>query len=439
MFEKTIVSLATPQGYSAIAIIRLSGANSFLFGQKLCKKNTSFEHGLAKLLPIFIKGGKIDTGVFTAYEQPRSYTGENTLEISCHGNPCVVSAIIERLTSFGAKLAGPGEYTKRAFLNGKIDLSQAESVGLLIGAQSVEAAKQQIKNVDGALTKRITKTRDSIISILSLIEFELDISEEIYFDRVKKDKTKDLLLECESELLKIIGTYNLGSAYTKGLRVVFVGKPNVGKSTIINSLLSSNRSITSPVPGTTRDVITTDIIINGIPITLIDTAGIHRTKNIVEKEGIRKTKEEIKRSDIVLSVFTSNSEPVENIKFKKTYYVYNKNDLQKYTGPKKEVVSISATTEGGIKNLREFLEETILSFKSTPNAPLLTTLRQKETLTSALSSIRSSIELLDQKPVEIELVAHETQRAISQFDITLGKTTTNDILNNVFSSFCVGK
>ena len=440
MRATTIVSQSTPVGNSAISVVRISGPEAFVFSKNLSRQTSCFEHMKAKYLPVFIKGKeKIDNAIFLPFFSPKSYTGEDVMEISCHGNPNIVLTVIDEILSFGAVLAEPGEYTKRAYLNGKIDLLQAESVALLIESRSVEAVYQLSKNIGGVTSKKLSNIKKEIIQVLSAIEFELDVSEDDSYIRSQKNNMQTILRGVIKKVEDALSSFDMISAHTKGLKVVFAGKPNVGKSTLVNSLLKNDKIITSPTPGTTRDIISTDITIKGLPFSFVDTAGIHKTKNEIEALGIEKTKQEILAADLIISVFCPDSEPIDFIEGTDKILVYNKTDLEKYLGDNKEVISVSATTGKGVESLRTKIANKYSSLRQNGSLPLITTLRQKNSLTETLSFVKASLEMLKQKSPPLEILAQELTMAINQLDITTGKTTTNDILDSVFSSFCVGK
>jgi len=440
MFEDTIVSQATPVGHSAIAIIRISGKMAFEYAKRITRTKKNFKHLRPKHLPIYInRKRKIDSGIFIPFFSPRSYDGENIIEISCHGNPFIIGAIIDEFLKYGARIAKPGEYTKRAFLNNKLDLNQAESVGLLIQSKSLEAAEKQTQNLDGNLSLGLNTIRNEVVSALALLEYEFDVSEIKFLKKKDLFKIKNNIKNCEKRLSKIIGSFNFGSAYSKGLRFVFVGKANVGKSTLINTLLNYDRIITNNKPGTTRDVITVETIFKGVPVTLIDTAGINRTNDPVELQGIEKTKEEISRSDVIFSLFAFDAQPVDFIADKHTINIYNKNDLAPYRGNKKDVISISALSGDGIDTLKQKINKSIKTVTKSSEPRIITTIRQKDSLTRALKAIKSASTHFKQNPAQLELIASDLRSSLYQFDITSGKTITNEVLESVFSSFCVGK
>ncbi len=436
--EDTIVSQATPIGFSAIALIRISGEKALSFSKKLSNNKTNLKHLKPTKLPIYINNKRIDEVIFTAFFAPKSYTGEDILEISCHGNPNITESIINEIISFGGRLAHPGEYTKRAFLNGKLDLLQAESVGLLIKSKSIEAAERQTKNLLGGITKKITDVKKHLLFCLSTLEFEFDVSEEEYLTSETIDNIKKTLKLCKAKTNRLKDSFIEGQAYNKGLKISVVGKPNVGKSTLVNKIINVDKSITSNTPGTTRDLVTTDTTLSGIPVTLIDTAGIHNTKDKIEREGIKRSMREIKNSDIVISVFTHKDQVVDIKGLKSQIFVYNKEDLQVYNGTKK-IVSVSATKGSGLETLKKNLKEKINLLKTNTNEPLLTTIRQKRAISKLNHYITLSLDHFKKKPLELEIVALELRTAISKIDLFTGKTTTNDILEKVFSDFCVGK
>ena len=440
MKNHTIVSLATPFGYSSIAVIRLSGSLSFFIALKLSRYKKKPKHLLTKVLSVFSDSGKkIDKCVFTFFKGPVSYTGEDVVEISCHGNPTIAQMIINRSVDLGASLAEPGEYTKRAFLNGKMSLSQAESVALLISSRSKKAVYSNSRNIEGASAKKIKEIKNDLLSALSILEYELDVSEDDHLTKqsiLKSDKT--LKNNC-LELSSLCDSYALGSAYNNGFRVVIVGQPNVGKSTLMNALLGLNRSITSKTPGTTRDTITQSIVLGGCPITLVDTAGFRKSKDLVEQEGVRRGELETEKADLVLSVFCQGTEPIENNELRKQIMVYNKIDKHKEKLKKGDVVLVSALKNKGIKKLLSKIQLSLFKPSEHTGDLLINTERQLQAIKTSLGHNQKAIKLLKQKTVLIELVSHETRKAIDSLDVFLGKSTTDDILDQVFSNFCVGK
>ena len=435
----TIVSQSTPSGFSAIAIIRLSGDKATEIAAKLSNNESVLKHKKATVRPVFVKENLIDEAVFTAFLSPKSYTGEDVVEISCHGNLHVCEAIITETVRLGARIAEPGEYTKRAFLNGKLNLLQAESVSLLINARSIEAVKQQTKNLNGGITEKIAQIKESLLTMLSFLEYELDVSEDTFLEKESIKLIKTNLKKCLKSTTSMIETFNRGSALSNGVKVAFVGRPNVGKSTLVNRILGVEKSITSDVPGTTRDLVSTETSLGGIPVTLVDTAGIHSSKNQIEKEGIKRSFEEIKTADLIVSLFCPDSEVVDFGEFNNQIFVYNKQDITPYQGKKENVFSVSATKGTGVNYLLDHLEKRIGGSRTNAAESLLTTIRQKEAMLEVSSCLSKAVNLFINNSQTVELPAQEIKNAISNIDVFTGKTTTNDILDRVFSTFCVGK
>lgn len=427
-------------GHSSIAVIRLSGSRSFEFTESLSGVRETREHHDIILLPIKNKEGeKIDSGIFTFFSKPNSYTGEEVVEISCHGNPFIVEMIIEHSVFLGARLAEPGEYTKRAFLNNKLTLSQAESVSLLISSRSKESAIQNNKNIEGGASKKVMGIKKSLMKTLSIIEYELDVSEK---DEVSFKTSKELSILLKNNILQcelLLGSFSAGTAYSTGFRVVIVGRPNVGKSTLMNAMLGQGRSIVSEQAGTTRDSISHNLIIGGVPITLVDTAGVRGAKSKIEAEGVKKTGEEIDRSDIILSLFTTGTQPVENIEFKNKINVFTKGDVHKHESVDSSIISVSAITGLGLNKLKKSIKDNLLGLASYTGDAFINTERQKLTVRSCLESTTSALGAITKNPPLFEIAAHESRLAINSLESFLGETTTDEILDTVFSDFCVGK
>ena len=440
MSPDTIVALATPPGRSSISVIRMSGPDSLRLASRLSKSVSPFLDRRAVFLPIYIENSKIiDSAIYTYFRSPASYTGEDIIEVSCHGNPVIVSSVLDRLCHCGARIALPGEYTKRAFINGKMDLVQAESVGLLISARSKDAAKYQSKNLSGSLSGKISKIRESLLYCLSTLEYEFDISEK---DSGVEDLVNNSLKLLNNNIILIddlLGSYARSRAYQQGLRVVICGQTNAGKSTLMNALLGSNRSITSETAGTTRDTITSDLVAGGVPMTLIDTAGLRDPETPLEGEGVARTWQEIHKSDIIISVYSCDTQRIEYNEDKACLYVYNKVDVGQPQPEDMDAIPVSALCGDGIPDLWKNIENALVSRSHTDSNVLVNTARQKESLDSCLDfMIRTKTSLVNSSR-ELDLVAFELRSAINSLDLFLGKVTSQDVLDGVFSSFCVGK
>ena len=439
MSDTTIVSQSTPSGLSAIAVIRLSGVNAIKISKKISKNFNPLKHRNAEVRNVFSDTDLIDQAVFTAFLSPNSYTGEDVVEISCHGNLHICEKIINEIVKLGARIAKPGEYTRRAFVNGKLNLLQAESVIQLINAKSIEAVKQQTKNLSGGTTVKIQELKESLISNLAYLEYELDVSEDVLINEKRLKKIKTTIENNLKTATSMSDTFSRGNALSNGVKIVFIGKPNVGKSTLVNKLVGMEKSITSDIPGTTRDTVSTKTTIGGIPVTLVDTAGIHLSDNEIEIEGIKRSYREIEAADIVINLFCGGSEAVDINEDKDQIYVYNKIDSLPYSGKNENVFPVSATTGEGLTLLTKHIKERVGFLRVDASEPLLTTIRQKEAMDNISFCLTTTLELLESNSNEIELPAEEIKNAIANIDIFTGKTTTNDILDQVFSTFCVGK
>ena len=436
----TIVAQATPFGKGSISVIRLSGEKALLIAKGLAEKKATLQDRTAVFSSVFIQSKKkIDEAVFTYFKNPNSYTGEDVVELSCHGNPVIVDSIIKRACSLGARIAEPGEYTKRAFLNNKLDLVQAEAVGDLINSKSEEAALHQNKNLSGSVSSDVLKIQKNLLSVLSSLEFEFDVSEGEALLPENVNNCIKLLKNSCLRVENILKSYSMGVAYTQGLRIALVGKPNVGKSTLMNRVLGENRSITSRISGTTRDTVTSEITISGIPITLIDTAGITNSSNQIEKEGVLRASKEIERADIIISMSSPNVKSLDFKNEKETINVFNKTDLIKSGFTKNSsFFYISALKNQGVdlllEELARLVKKNAFSTDSTIN-----NVRQKEALSKCLLSLNSALGILKNKQPELELAAFEIKDSINSLSVFLGRVSPEDVLNKIFSNFCVGK
>ena len=439
MVPDTIVAPATPPGYGGVSVIRISGNLSTKLSKQICKRKSSFSKRRPTLASVYNNTGEIiDNAIFTFFDGPHSYTGEDVLEISCHGNPAIVDQIVSTVCSFGARLAGPGEFTKRSFLSGKLDLVQAESVSRLIESRSVEAANMNSKILSGSLSKKLKTIKESIVCVLAELEFELDISEnESLLPGLINKSCKIIninILACEN----LIKSYAGGRLLNHGARVVIYGNPNVGKSTLLNAILEKDRAITGELPGTTRDTVDADIVLGGVPVTLIDTAGIRSTSSGVESAGIKRSFDEIKNADLLINVVTSRDGGSQKTT-KNTVVVFNKTDL--VAPPKKltNIVPVSALLGDGIGDLKNIIKEKLILKNTSGSDTILTTRRQEIAITDCKNSLIASLKHLNEDAPEIEIVAFELRESVNYIDTLMGKTTVDDILNKVFSGFCVGK
>ncbi len=447
--EDTIVALATASGVGAISVIRVSGEKSIelvdeVFSGKI-KLVDAHTHTIHYGKIIDSKNELIDDVLVSVFKAPHSYTGENSIEISSHRSSLIVKKIIERLIEVGARLAEPGEFTKRAFLNGRIDLAQAEAVADIINSRTEASLRGARNQLDGLLSQKVNFLRNSLINSSSLIELELDFAEED-LEFVSLNKVMNQLQEIEFEIDKLISTYNFGRIIKDGINVALVGKPNVGKSSLLNYLLKEKRAIVSEIPGTTRDIIREEVNIDGILFTLYDTAGIRETEDVIEKEGVNRSVETIKNSDVVIFLNDVQS-GFSNKLFEKlkTYTneeriikVVNKIDLDSNTKINCEV-KISAKTGEGIDTLFKVLKEKAIGSETySEKSAIVSNIRHLDALKRAKQFLENAKESIKEK-LSGEFIAVDLRNAESTLGEIIGRVTSDDILNNIFMKFCIGK
>ena len=430
----TVVACSTPFGSSGIAIVRISGDESHKITSLLInnssKKNKHNSPTLFSLVDV--DGFVYDEAVVNFLFGPNTYTGEDLVEINLHGNPVIIEKTIALCCSYGATAAPGGEFTKRAFLNGKMDMSQAESVASLISSKSILGAKLSYKNLRGSLLKNILAIKKNIITTIGQIEFNLDISEEDLQPNLMSDSVKAIDV-CVNTLHPAIESFDAVNILTAGATVVLAGPTNAGKSTLFNTLLKKDRAIVSEIAGTTRDVLENTINIEGVPCILKDTAGIRKTKNAVEKIGVKKSNEEILSADLVLYLGPSGS--VLSSENNNVIYVHNKMDLGK--GKKEYDISISALTGENIHSLKKLILKKVTS-EFSDHGFIITSQRQLFCLVSTKKQlVKAKNSLLNFSG--LELVVEDLNAALTSLDEITNKTTKDDVLDSVFSSFCVGK
>ena len=456
--ENTIVAISTPLGKGGIAIIRLSGKQSVEIVGKMFTAKKSLEDvetWKAILGKIVYDNVAIDEVVVVIYKAPNSYTKEDIVEINCHGGIYVSQRILELAIKNGARLAQPGEFTFRAFLNGRIDLSQAEAVADLIQAQTQVSLQASYSQLEGNLSGKIIKISNQLVDFCSLLELELDFSDEDveFIDRaefVKKLKTG------LQELEKLISTYKIGRITREGIKLVIAGKPNVGKSSLLNRLTREERAIVTEIPGTTRDPLEVQLDMNGILFRVFDTAGIKESSDRIEQEGIRRAEKHLESADIVIHLFDGSQllvkedyeliKKIQKMKPGKLLRVVNKSDLQQQIETEKinsneiPLLSISATNGNGIDRLERELFQSVVENGNNifSEKVLVTNARHWEALTNALESLQKAI-VETEKGASPEFIALYLRDALNYLGQITGKVTSEDILNNIFSKFCIGK
>ncbi len=457
----TIVALATPQGIGAIGVIRLSGKDAIaicnkVFGTKTLKKkdlNLSDTHTL-HFGVIHEDDIIIDEVLVSLFKAPHSYTSENTVELSCHGSPFIQQQIIQLLIKQGARMANQGEFTLRAFLNGKLDLSQAEAVADLISSNSASSHQIAIQQMRGGFSNKIKLLRQNLIDFASLIELELDFSEE---DVEFADRTdlKNLVSSIQRIVQRLIDSFEVGNVIKNGIPVAIVGKPNAGKSTLLNVLLEEDRAIVSDIPGTTRDVIEDEINIDGVMFRVIDTAGIRETNDIIESIGVEKTFEQIKLSSIAIYLFDVHeislnelkqivSELTPHLNNSQLVLVANKIDKEdmEYTYREfaefKDMHYISAKEHIGIDELKKHLVELFDNRTVNITETIVTNARHAEALRHTNSALIKVLEGLNNN-VTGDFLAMDIRQALHYLGTITGEISSDDLLSNIFSRFCIGK
>jgi len=453
-WDDTIVAIATPPGVGAIGIIRLSGKDSIaiinqLFPSKdlTAQKSHTMHVGL-------IKDGDVimDEVVVSLFKNPKSYTGEDVVEISCHGSPYVQQQVLQTCISKGARLAKPGEFTQRAFLNGKLDLTQAEAVADLISSNTAASQQTALHNIRGGFSSVLKKLREELIQFSALIELELDFSQEDV-EFADRKKFNDLIESATQITTNLLQSFQLGNVIKNGVSVAIVGKPNAGKSTLLNTLLNENRAIVSEIAGTTRDTIEEVINIDGILFRLIDTAGIRDdSKDVIELIGIEKSREKIQHSDEVIYIFDVNTETAAELetaialikeKNKNYLLVGNKTDIpgeaaaaEKFAG--ENIIFISAKAQHHINLLKQQLVDKIIKENLNTENTIVTNARHYEALQQvqqSLTDIKGGLE----HNIPGDLLALDIRRCLHYISEITGNITNETVLDLIFSQFCIGK
>ena len=464
----TIVALATPSGSGAIAVIRLSGKDAISIGSRFFKsvsgKSLSAQKSHTVHLGHIIDEPRvIDEVLVTIFKDPQSYTGENVIEISCHGSIYIQQEIIQLFLRNGCRMANAGEFTLRAFLNGKLDLSQAEAVADLISSDNEASHQIAMQQMRGGFSSEIAKLREELLNFASLIELELDFAEEDV-EFADRGQFRELVERIGLVLRRLIDSFAVGNVLKNGIPVAIVGEPNVGKSTLLNALLNEERAIVSDVAGTTRDTIEDEISIGGIGFRFIDTAGIRDTKDVVESIGIRKTFEKIEQAQVVMflvsSVQLANGNNVvqpfifelEKMKnkfpLKHIVVVLNKIDqiseieLEKITTAlsvhTSHLIPISAKTGFGVEHLTNELLNLINTGALRNNETIVTNSRHYDALLKALEEIQK-VKYGLESDLSGDLLAIDIRQALYHFGEITGQVTNDELLGNIFANFCIGK
>lgn len=455
-WDDTIVALATAPGIGAIAVIRLSGSKAIGIINELFPSKDLHNEPSHTLHVGFLKDGEtvLDEVVVSLYKNPRSYTGEDVVEISCHGSPYVQQQIIDACTRHGARLAKPGEFTQRAFLNGKLDLAQAEAVADLIASNTAASQKAALHTMRGGFSENLSQLRERLIRFSALIELELDFSQEDV-EFADRKQFYDLIEELTTTTNQLVNSFSLGNVIKNGVSVAIIGKPNAGKSTLLNTLLNENRAIVSDIPGTTRDTVEEIINIDGILFRLIDTAGIREhTTDVIESAGIERSIEKMESADLVLYIFDVRDEKHEIPARRRneegenvggTYLLIgNKVDLfgeenaKLKFGDLENIVFISAKDHLHIETLKERMVDAVLSGTVQAESTVVTNARHFHALKEVQKSLSDIRAGLDNK-LPGDLLALDIRRCLHYLGEITGEVTNEDQLDYIFSKFCIGK
>lgn len=456
--DDTIAAIATAPGEGGIGILRISGEKSLKIAEEIFKSMSGKsikEYNKRTLIygNIVDNGNVIDEVLLAYMKGPNSYTGEDVIEINCHGGFISVKKILELILSKDVRLAEAGEFTKRAFLNGRIDLSQAEAVIDVIKAKTDIAHEVAQNQLEGSLSKRIRELRDKVTEILAHVEVAIDYPEED-IEHITYQTLKEKTDELKKEIKKLYDTAESGKILREGLKTVIVGKPNVGKSSLLNSILGENRAIVTDIPGTTRDVIEEFVNIKGIPLKIVDTAGIRDTDDIVEKIGVEKSKESFTSADLIIMVLDASRklseediEILENLRDKQTIVLLNKNDLKQEIEEEKilkyvennSIIKISALQQEGIEELQDKIESMVYKGSVKNNSSLVVTnSRHKDALNKAYKSATDALIALEQS-MPFDFVEVDLKNIWDYLGYINGDTVTEDLLDNIFHNFCIGK
>lgn len=451
----TIVALSTPPGRSGIGVIRLSGTRSLEIARILVRDNC-FEpqSHLAVLKNLYDIGSEetLDQALITYFKSPHSFTGEDVVELSCHGSPVLLRSLIDAILRCDARLAGPGEFTLRALSNGRLNLSQAEAIRDLINAQTKAGVQQATRQLGGELSERLQPIKDTLLEIIvpleSSLEFVEDDLPEISINRIK-EKLSNLL----KKVKELSSTFSTGRLLRDGLKVTLIGRPNVGKSSLFNGLLALDRAIVTDIPGTTRDSLSEMINLRGVPVLLTDTAGVRESTDEVEHLGVERTRRAIADADLVVIVIDGSYPLIQEDKdifnevAESSYIIaLNKSDLDSYrrdkledlNNPSAAVLNVSAKTGAGLEALRAAILEPFATFDTNETGLLITDARHFDLLQRTQSALCSSLELLEQRASE-ELVLVGLYDGLRFIGEITGETTPDDVLSRIFATFCIGK
>ncbi len=459
LFEDTIAAISTPIGVGGIGIIRVSGKETIEIVDKVFRaanKKSLKEvdsHTITYGHIISDSGKVLDEVLIMLMKGPRTFTREDIIEINCHGGPVPLNAVLMEVIKAGARMADNGEFTKRAFLNGRIDLAQVEAIMDIIESKTELSLSQAVGQLEGNLSKKIKEYQDTLIQVIARIEVSIDYPEYDDDEPITNDFEVELK-ELLEELKELLRTADTGKMIREGVKTAIVGRPNVGKSSLLNALLEENKAIVTDIPGTTRDVVEAYLNIDGIPFQLLDTAGIRETEDIVEKIGVERSKSSIEEADLVLMLIDSHVglldkdlEILDQVKNKRVIYIFNKTDLENNITQEMlethfrmgEVIKVSAKEQYGLNELRQAMKNFVIKGNATvQNEATISNQRQKQSLINAIKSLEKVIDAIELGLPE-DCLAIDLHDAFGHLGMIVGESLKEEIINQLFSRFCLGK
>lgn len=457
MEHDTIAAIATALGNSGINVIRISGDEALeialnIFVNKNNEKVKSFKNRYLTYGMIVDRDGKVVDEVLVSFMQkPNTFTREDVIEINCHGGILSAKKILDLIMTYNCRMAEQGEFTKRAFLNGRIDLTQAEAIIDIINAKTQSSHEISVSHLEGRLSKQINELIERIINLLANIEVNIDFPE-YDEDVITINKVKEESINMLNKIETLINTADTGKIYKEGIKTLIIGKPNVGKSSLMNFLLNENRAIVTEIPGTTRDTIEEQVNINGIPLNIIDTAGIRKTEDEVEKIGVEKALNKINEADLIMMVLDSSKELEEEdieilklIENKKVIYIKNKTDLEEklnldeYKNIEEKVINISVLKNEGLEKITNTIQSMFFEGKiDLENDLIINNARQKNLLINAAKNLEEVLNSID-NGMSIDFIEIDLKSCMENLGLIVGKAVSDDLVDKIFSDFCIGK
>jgi tRNA modification GTPase len=448
-FEDTIVAISTPPGRGGIGIVRLSGPAARNIAEPLIRLRHPLAPAQARFAEILDNTGEtLDEAVVTFFEKPHSYTSEDTVEIAAHGSPVLLDHLVRQCLAAGARLAEPGEFTQRAFLSARLDLTQAEAVSDLIEATTLHQARIAAQQLGGSLSRQITPIKQQLIGLIAALEAGIDFAEDD-IDLLPNSEITAQIQSIQDPLTTLEQSFSYGRIVREGFTLAIVGQPNVGKSSLFNRLIERERAIVTATPGTTRDLVTERVSLEGIPVELVDTAGLRDSSDEAESLGIAKSREAMAEADVVLLVLDATIPPngedlatISTLSSRPFLIVINKNDLISESSLSRQLsyptLGTSALTGAGLPELRRAILSLFSNEASNTESALLTNLRQQQAVLTALSALDRA-QQATAASIPHEMVLLDLSEALQTLDALTGTTTSDDILNLIFSKFCIGK